>query len=187
MKELRTEKYKLHVLLFFIYICSPLFWVMIFSNLEKGNELVDYALLVFFVIDSFWFLFVYFLNFKIKRVLFHRIEIFDDYLISYDYFPKVGVRIKNKEMIIYNEIDKVESGKKTYNRKKNKVLNFPFYFLSNDLRDNNCNVCNYFVIRYKDGSETLIRYFNCYSKENKKLIIEKIGIEKCPEWGYLYK
>ena len=38
-----------------------------------------------------------------------------------------------------------------------------------------------------DGSETLIRYFNCYSKENKKLIIEKIGIEKCPEWGYLYK
>ena len=53
MKELRTEKYKLHVLLFFIYICSPLFGVMIFSNLEKGNELVDYALLIFFVIDSF--------------------------------------------------------------------------------------------------------------------------------------
>lgn len=187
MNELRTEKYKTNVFLFFIYVCSPLVWMIIIFNLGNGNELLNYLLIILLVVDFLWFIFVCFCNIKIKRVLFHKIEIFDDYLISYDYFPKVGVKIKSKELIIYNEIEKVESGKKAYGRKRNKVLKFPFHFLSSDLRDNRLNVCNYFVVRYKNGKETLIRYFNCYSNENKKLIIDKIGIEKCPEWDYLYK
>lgn len=56
----------------FLYICSHLFGLIIFFSLGKVNKTVDYLLLLLFIFDCIWLLFVFFRNFKIKNVLFHE-------------------------------------------------------------------------------------------------------------------
>ena len=180
---IKTEKYCKNIFLYFLYILSLFYNFIFLIHCNKINNIVE---IIFFIVSSVYCIFTYFLNFKIKRVLFHKILLEQEYMKIYDTFPKIGIKIPKEQVVYFKDILKCEIGKTTYKRKKNKLFRFPFYWASTQLRDNTLNVNNYFVIRMKDSSEKCVRYFNCYSKEDQREIIKKIGIEKCSDWNYLF-
>ena len=185
---IKTEKYYRNILLYFIYILSIFYNFIFLLLINRVNIITEIIFFILFIVSLFYCIFTYFLNFKIKRVLFHRILLEQECMKIYDTFPKIGIKIPKEQVVYFKDVLKCEAGEMTYKRKKNKLFRFPFYLRGKelDLRDNTFNINNYFVIRMKDSSEKCVRYFNCYSKEDQREIIKKIGIEKCSDWKYLF-
>ena len=124
---IRTERYLKHVILYFIYVLSPIYNFTFLILCSRVSKITAIIFSIIFLTSIFFDIFTFFLNFKIKRVFSHKIILEEEYMKVYDTFPKIGIKIPKEQVIYYADIQICEIGKKTYCRK---IINYYiFHFI----------------------------------------------------------
>ena len=70
---IRTERYLKHVILYFIYVLSPIYNFTFLILSSRVSKITAIIFSIIFLTSIFFDIFTFFLNFKIKRVFFHKI------------------------------------------------------------------------------------------------------------------